>query len=219
MSNLVPNRLLFRFEFPLRYRSSPEIDGDLGDWSDEYLLPGFEAVDGQRPFGRIWMGWNESGLFIACRVEGRKGPFKCDARQFWQGDNLRLCTDMRDTRDLKRASRYCQQFHFLPAGGGRDGKSPCAGAARIHRAAENAPLPPENSIPVASTRHGEVYTLEAHVPAGVLSGFDPDEHPRIGVYTMLEDVELGQQYLTVGDEFNWHVDPSTWATGVLTRGR
>ncbi len=217
MSTLVPNRLLFRFEFPLRYRSAPVIDGDLSDWSDQFLLPDFGSLDGNASFGRIWMAWNEAGLYVACRVQGRKQPFKCDPHKFWEGDNLRLCTDMRDTRDLKRASRYCQQFYFLPSGGGHDGRSPCAGPARIHRASENAPLPPPGSISVAGVRSGEVYTLEAHIPGKALSGFDPDDHPRIGVYTMLEDVELGQQYLTVGDEFNWHVDPSTWATAVLTR--
>jgi hypothetical protein len=217
MSTLVPNRLLFRFEFPLRYRSAPVIDGDVSDWSDEYLLPDFGSLDGNRAVGRVWMAWNESGLFIACRVEGRKQPFKCDPNKFWEGDNLRLCTDMRDARDLKRASRYCQQFHFLPAGGGRDGRDPYAGAARIHRAAEHAALPPEGAIAIAREHKAHTYTLEAHVPARFLSGFDPEEHPRIGLYTMLEDIELGQQYLTVGDEFNWHVDPSTWATAVLTR--
>ena len=49
-----------------------------------------------------------------------------------------------------------------------------------------------------------------------LSGFDPEEHRRIGLYTMLEDIELGQQYLTVGDDLYWHIDPSTWATAILT---
>ena len=32
---------------------------------------------------------------------------------------------------------------------------------------------------------------------------------------MLEDNEWGQQYLTVGDDLAWNVDPSTWATGLL----
>ena len=59
--------------------------------------------------------------------------------------------------------------------------------------------------------------MDAHLPAACLSGFDPDEHPRIGFYYMLEDREHGQQYLTVGDDLYWYVDPSTWATAVLTR--
>lgn len=214
---LVPNRLLFRFEFPLHYRPSPSIDGDLADWSDRYLLPELNRLDGQPVFARIWMGWNESGLFIACRAEGRSAPFRCDPRQFWKGDNLRLCTDMRDTRDIKRGSRHCQQFYFLPAGGGRDGKAPVAGVAKVPRATENAPPVPNHLVQVAGKRTGQVYTLEGHIPAQALFGFDPEEHRRIGIYTMLEDIELGQQYLTVGDDLNWQIDPSTWATATLSR--
>lgn len=214
---LVPNRLLFRFEFPVWYRPSPKIDGDLGDWTDAFLLPELSRIDGQPAFARVWMGWNESGLFIACRVKVRSAPFRCDPRQFWKGDNLRLCTDMRDTRDIKRGSRYCQQFYFLPAGGGRDGKAPVAGIAKVPRAAENAPVVSGHPVQVAGKRTADAYTLEGHIPAEVLSGFDPDEHRRIGVFVMVEDIELGQQYLTVGDELNWHIDPSTWATAVLSR--
>ena len=215
---LVPNRFLFRFEFPLRYRSSPQIDGNLSDWSDEFLLPDFSGLDRVKAFGRIWAAWNEGGLFIACQVHGRRLPFRCDPKHFWKGDNLRLMTDMRDTRDLKRASRYCQQFYFLPAGGGRDGQAPVAGSARIVRAAENAPLVPAGIIAIAAQRSTEAYSLEAHLPAAALAGFDPDEHRRIGLYTVLEDLELGQQSLTVGDDLYWYIDPSTWPTAVLTRG-
>ena len=217
MSVLVPNRSLFRFEFPLRYRSSTMIDGKVDDWSDDFLLPDFGELDAEASFGRIWLAWNETGLFIACRVAGRQVPFQCDPKEFHKGDNLRLCTDMRDTRDIKRASRYCQQFYFLPAGGGKRREDPVAGATRLQRASAHAPLPPPGAIRVAGERKENVYTIEGHVPAEVLVGFDPDEHRRIGIFTILEDVEFGQQPLTVGDDLNWHIDPSTWATGVLTR--
>jgi hypothetical protein len=217
METLVPNRLLFRFEFPIRYRKSPVIDGDLSDWSDEFLVPDFGAMDDEPAFGKIYLAWNETGLFIACGVEGRRSGFQCDAKSFWKGDNLRLCTDMRDTRDIKRGSRYCQQFYFLPAGGGRDGRSPVAGGARIVRATENAPPVGPGLVKVAGQRDGLRYTLEGHIPAAALSGFDPDEHKRIGVYTLLEDRDLGQQHLTVGDDLNWYLDPSMWVTGLLAR--
>ncbi len=216
MPELVPNRLLFRFEIPLRYRRSVRLDGALSDFDDALLLPDLGRLEGRESFGRIWMAWNESGLFIACRVEGRKRPFQCDPKQFWKGDNFRLMTDMRDTRDIKRASRYCQQFWFLPAGGGRDGKQPLAGAAPVNRATEDAPLPDQGEILIAGSQRGGVYTMAAHIPAFVLSGFDPNEHRRIGLTYMLEDSDRGQQYLTVGDDLNWYVDPSTWATAVLT---
>lgn len=217
MNTLVPNRLLFRFEFPIRYRKSPVIDGDLSDWSDEFLVPDFSGLDGATSFGKIYLAWNETGLFIACDVRGRRGPFQCDPKSFWKGDNLRLCTDMRDTRDIKRGSRYCQQFYFLPAGGGSNGRAPVAGAAKLVRATEHAPPVSPGVIQVAAERDQGRYSLEGHIPAEALAGFDPNEHPRIGVYTVLEDTQLGQQHLTVGDDLNWYIDPSTWATGVLTR--
>jgi hypothetical protein len=214
---LVPNRLLFHFELPVRYRESPTIDGKLDDWSDQYVLPYLGQLENKQPFARIYMGWNETGLFVAAHVQGRRSAFNCDPRRFWKSDNLRICTDMRDTRNIKRASRYCQQFYFLPAGGGKDGRSAVADAAPIHRAAEPAPPVPEDSIQAASIRSGDTYTIEGHIPAEALAGFDPDEHKRIGLYYIIEDSDLGQQYLTVGDELNWHIDPSTWATAVLTR--
>ncbi|MBK8266809.1 MAG: hypothetical protein IPK83_00235 [Planctomycetes bacterium] len=60
------------------------------------------------------------------------------------------------------------------------------------------------------------YSLTAHLPGPVLSGFNPVENPRIGLFVIVEDTELGRQSITVGDELNWFIDPSTWPTAVLT---
>ena len=133
------------------------------------------------------------------------------------GDNFRLCTDMRDARTNRRATRYCQQFFFLPTGGGRGGKSPVAETTKIKRAREDAPQVAAERIEGASHVTKSGYDLEAHLPARCLGGFDPDEHSRIGFYYILEDGDFGQQYLTVGDDLYWFVDPSTWATAVLER--
>lgn len=214
---LIPNRLLFDFEFPLRYRAeTPSMTGKLSDWTDGFLLPDWSEIDGREPFGRLWACWNESGISIACQVKGKHQPLRCDPARFWRGDNLRLCTDMRDTRNIKRASRYCQQFYFLPTGGGAGGRQPTAASAPINRAQEAAPPVSPGTIKIASRVLRTGYAMEAHVPADALSGFDPTEHRRIGFYYILEDLELGQQYLTIGDDLYWHIDPSTWATAVLT---
>ena len=215
---LIPNRFLFDFEFPLRYRAPmPGYTGALRDWTDAELLPGLGAMDDAVEFGQVWACWNETGIAIACRVEGKHTPLQCDPDRFWAGDNLRLCTDMRDTRRIRRGSRFCQQFFFLPTGGGVDRSEPVSGVNKLKRAREDAPAVPSDRIEVASRAARSGYSLEAFVPAACLSGFDPAEHPRIGFYYMLEDGDHGQQYLTVGDELNWHIDPSTWATAVLVR--
>jgi hypothetical protein len=216
MEPLVPNRYLMRFEIPLVYRPPGlVVDADLSKWTDQYLLPDLSRLEGHENWASVWMAWNEQGLFIACFVEGKDLPLRCNPNVYWKGDNLRLMTDMRDTRTIKRASRFCQQFYFLPTGGGRDGKEPVAGTAKVHRAREDAPLARPDQLQVAAKPTAGSYALEAFLPADALAGFNPSEHRRIGVCYMLEDSEWGQQYLTVGDDLQWWIDPSTWATGVL----
>ncbi len=217
MSSLLPNRFLFKFEFPLhRCPRAPKIDGRADGWDPRYLLPPLHGIDGQEGFGAVSITWNEDGLYIACQVKGKTRPPQCEPARFWKSDNLRLMTDMRDKRDIRRATRFCQQFYFLPAGGGKAGREPVAGTAKIHRAQADAPLVRPGDIPIAAKVSQTGYSLTAHIPSRALSGFDPAENPRIGLYYMLEDAELGQQALTVGDDLNWWIDPSTWATAVLT---
>ncbi|HKQ50275.1 MAG TPA: hypothetical protein VJZ71_19535 [Phycisphaerae bacterium] len=217
MASLIPNRFLFKFEFPLlRCPKPPSIDGRADKWDRRYLLPPLHELEGKEPFGDVLMTWDDAGLYLAVSVGGKRRPLKCEPEHFKQSDCLRLMTDMRDTRDSRRASRFCQHFYFLPTGGGAKGREPVAAAAIVPRAMQNAPLASAGSIPIAADVRKDGYSFTAHLPAAILAGFDPTENPRIGLYYMLEDTELGQQWLTVGDDLNWWMDPSTWATAVLT---
>jgi len=216
MAQLVPNRFLFKFEFPLsRCPAPPAIDGKADAWTP-YRLPSLARLDGRSDFGDVFATWDDDGIYIACQVAGKHRAPKCDPDRFWKSDNLRLMLDMRDTRTIRRATRFCQQFYFMPAGAGKGDREPIAAGAKIHRATEDAPVVPPGEIAIASNVTRAGYTLTAHVPARCLMGFDPQEHRRIGFYYMLEDDELGQQPLTVGDELNWWIDPSTWPTAILT---
>lgn len=218
MTTLVPNRFLFDIEFPLAYRAKlPRIDGKLAEWEESDRLPDLGQLESKTSFAQVWACWNESGLSFAFRVEGKKRSLRCDPKSFWKGDNIRICTDMRDARANKRATKYCQQFYLLPTGGGRSKKEAVAGVNPIQRARQEAPHVPVSRISIAALVTKTGYTLEAHLPAECLSGFDPEAHSRIGFYYIIEDVELGKQYLTVGDDLYWFVDPSTWATAVLAR--
>ncbi len=216
MSQLIPNRFLFRFEFPIHKWAGPiDINGKLSKWDDRFRLPELQRLDGQPGFGEVLAAWHTDGLLVAARVGGKRQPPKGDPVQFRHSDHLRVMTDMRDTRDIRRATRYCQHFYFLPAGGGPGGKQAAAGGAFVARAKVDAPLPKAGAIPVASEVTARGYSIEALIPANVLVGYDPVEHSRIGFFYTIEDRELGKQPLTVGDELNWWCDPSTWATGVL----
>jgi hypothetical protein len=213
---LIPNRQVMRFEFPLIRRATHfKLDGSLSGWDDRYLLPNFGALEGLDSWGRVYAAWDEEGLYVACAVDEKNRPVKCVPSQFWKGDNFRVLTDMRDTRHIKRATRFCQHFYFLPTGGGKGGKDPVAGSAKVNRAREDAPLVASAELLIGSQVWPEGWMVEAHIPAKALTGFDPGQHRRIGLFTMLEDADHGQQYPTAGDDLQWNVDPSTWPTAVL----
>ncbi len=205
MKTLVPNRLLFRFEFSLPYRPKPpKIDGELSGWGAAELLPALGEMDGEASFAPVWSCWNESGLYIAAQVIGKRSPLRCNPKEFWKGDNLRLMLDMRDARNIKRATKFCHHFYFLAAGASASGRSsPIAASAPINRAKEHSPAVEPGRIRVASTVTSDGYKLEAHIPADCLNGFDPESGragSRIGFYYILEDRDLGRQSFSIGDD-------------------
>jgi len=218
MLDLLPRRAFFRFEFPLHYHRAPlKLDGELKKWSRKHLLPSLVALEGRAPFADVYMAWNEDGLYAAFDVPDRRGPLDCDAAQWWKKDGLRLCIDTRDAREIKRATRFCHFFYILPTGGGPARKQPVVGVHRMRHAKEPPPAVDVSLIQIGAhvTRGG--YTLEVGIPAGCLNGWDPAEHPRIGVFYKIKDTTLGEQHLSATDELGWNADPSTWATAVLTR--
>lgn len=218
MDALIPNRFLIKPEIALmHFKDAPPLDGTIANWPAESKLPPLCELDGQTPFADIHAGWNNQGIYIGVSVRGKGESVSCDASQFWRGDNVRVMTDMRDTRNIRRATRFCQHFYLLPTGGGSDGKRAAAGGAKVHRAAEEGPVAGANDLVIGSKIRKDGYDLTALLTAGALNGFDPEENPRIGLFIIVEDLELGQQSLSVGDDMNWHIDPSTWPTAVLNK--
>src|SRR5262245_26611000 len=117
MPDLIPTRFLFRFEIPIHHLDRPpEIDGDAKKWDDRFLLPELHQIESRRGFAHTWLGRHQTGLYLAVRVSGKRRPLHCNVNSFWKADNIRLTTDMRDARDIRRATRFCQQFYFLPTG-------------------------------------------------------------------------------------------------------
>jgi hypothetical protein len=134
-------------------------------------------------------------------------------------DGLTLWIDTRDARASHRASRYCHQFHFLPAGGGPDKDQPAFSQSKINRALQDAPLCSPADVAFRCERLKNGYRLEAFLPAAVLTGFDPEQHPRLGLFYHLRDAELGDQFLSVGHEFPFTDDPSLWEPLELVKAK
>ncbi len=216
---LVPHRFLFRVSYPCRHVADvPHEDADrLLDLPEECRLDNFAALDGAKNFADVRIGWNELGLAFQAEVRGKDELPRGDAGHPRGSDGVTLWIDTRDARTSHRASRYCHQFHFLPAGGGPERDEPAVVQCKIPRALHDAPLSAATAIPFRCERTKGGYLVEAFLSAAVLNGFDPEQNPRLGIYYTVRDAELGEQVLSVGAEFPYWEDPTLWSVLELVR--
>ncbi len=152
---LLPHRFLFRVAHPCRYvKGIPSEEGDsLLDLPEACRLDNFAAMDDKQNFADVRLAWNEAGIALQVEVSGKQNVPLGDASRPRTSDGVTLWLDTRDARSGHRATRYCHQFHFLPAGGGSERDEPVVVQAKIHRALQDAPLSPVESIPFRSEPH------------------------------------------------------------------
>jgi hypothetical protein len=221
MPPIVPNRFLVRVCHPCPLVKDAPRDTD----DDEYLLElpesarlnNFAALDEKVNFADVRLAWNEFGLAVQLEVTGKQQEPVGDAEKPSGADGLRLWIDTRDARASHRGSRYCHQFAFFPTGGGTDKEEPFFTQSKINRALQDAPMANLADVLFRAHRIKHGYRLEAFLPTSTLNGFDPQEHPRLGVYYCIRDQELGDQFLSVGWEFPFGDDPSLWAVLELVK--
>ena len=211
---LIPNRFLVRVAHPCPFvKDAPrqkDAKGHLFELPESARLDNFAALDEQKSFADVRLAWNDFGLAVQVEVKGKEQPAVGDAEKTRSSDGLWLFLDTRDARASHRASRFCHAFLFLAAGGGSEKDEPFIFQAKINRAQQDAPMANLAEIPFRGHRLKGGYRLEAFLPAAALNGFDPQEHPRLGVYYCVRDQELGDQFLSMGWDFPFADDPSLW---------
>lgn len=213
MPAVIPHRFLVRLAHPCPYVKGIPADPDadaLFDLPDSAVLRNFAELDDGLRHADVRLAWNDFGVAVQLTVTGKKQPAEGDADKPKASDGLTLWLDTRADRTAHRASRTCHQFHFLPAGGGSDKEEPSFSQTKINRALQDAPLCDITQVPFRCHHVRGGYRIEAFLPAAVLTGFDPDQHPKLGAYYHLKDRELGDQYLGVNAEFPFSDDPSLW---------
>jgi hypothetical protein len=209
---LVPNRFLFRIAYPCLYHAEMPLEGDdLLDLGERFRLDNFAAMDEQPNFADFCLAWNDNGLGVQVDVRGKDKPISGDASRPRHSDGFSLWIDTRDARTSHRASRYCHWFHFLAAGGGPDKDEPAFVQSRLNRALQDAPQVSPKDVPLVFHNIRGGYRLEAFLPAAVLHGFDPEQNPRLGMFYVVHDLELGHQTLTAATDLPYAEDPTLWS--------
>jgi len=208
---LLPARFLFRFSVPCQ-----KIDTL---WSDKgaaldarYRLVGLNELEQGRAFADVRAAWNPEGLVFSILVDGKQMAPWCRINRIDDSDAVHLWIDTRDVHNVHRASRFCHRFVCLPFGSGARATEPFLQWMPIHRARQNPNAVGEGLLKARSEKHAGGYRLDVLIPAAALTGFDPEEHPRLGFNYAVLDRELGEQTLAVGSPLPYREDPSLWAT-------
>jgi hypothetical protein len=211
MPTIVPHRFLVRFCHPVPYHKAMPLSGShVLQLPESARLDNFAALDESENFADVRVAWNEFGLGVQVAVAGKKLPLECDADRPQTSDGLLLWIDTRGDRTAHRASRYCHQFALLPSGGGADKDEPGISQSKINRALMDAPLHGAAEVPFRAVQSKTGYALEAFFSTAVLNGYDPEQHPRLGLCYAIRDAELGDQYLGMNRDFPISDDPSLW---------
>jgi hypothetical protein len=215
---LIPNRFLFRVAHPCPHAPGiPDDEDDLFHLGDACRLITFGDMDERRDFADVRLAWNSAGLALQMEVRGKAQQPVADAAKPRLSDGLSLWIDTRGDRTSHRASRFCHQFHFLPGGGGPERDEPAFVQTKIHRAMQDAPLALAGAVPFRCRGRSSGYRLAAFLPAEVLTGFDPEQNPRLGIFYCVRDAELGEQTLGAGADLPYPEDPTLWAVLELVK--
>jgi hypothetical protein len=217
--SLIPHRFLFRFLYRCPYVKTIPTDDEenLIELPESCRFRSLSEIDDAPLFADVRLGWNEKGIGLWLEVKGKDQYPVGDPERLRQSDGITLWIDTRGDRSSHRGTRTCHQFHFLAAGGGSEKDEPLFAQSKIHRALQDAPLASGEDVPFRCERIKKGYRIEAWLSAQVLSGFDPEEHPKMGIFYSVRDFELGEQTPNADPNFPYSEDPSLWCVMELSR--
>ena len=87
----------------------------------------------------------------------------------------------------------------------------------MRRAGAHSRMNESRDLIVATKSRRKGYTMEIHIPAHALTGFDPEENSRLGFTYLLRDRKLGRQFWSADEPLPVAYDPSLWGTVVLAK--
>ena len=213
-SNLIDPTFLFRFEVTLRKAPLKWTPKGLS-LPESCKLPSFGALSGRPVFADVRMAWSDMGIGIHVRVNGKRQLPWCRETRLDESDGFHVWIDTRCSPGIHRATQYCHRFLWMPAGGGPQRDRPVAALVPINRARGNPKAISPDDMPIKAYPRHDGYELSGMIAKSAMTGFEPTDNPRVGLYYSVLDRELGWQTLTLGPEYPVMEDPSLWGEAVL----
>jgi len=231
----IPTDSYFRFALAARRSDALPIDGALDvqskpsaslkatttgprilDLPPSAALPFPGALSGEPPWAEVRAAWNPQGLGFAFRVPYEPPAKPARSRQSAARaptvNSLGLWIDTRDTRDIHRASRFCQFYVIrIPSKTSRLNEFELT-QMKIPRAMRDAPIARSPNVGRWIERRDDGVDCELWFPAETLNGFDPESNRRLGLMYAVTLRRFGVQYAALDGSFPVDSDPSLWMT-------
>ena len=184
--------------------------GRLLKLTDSAQLPNVSMMDGSPSFSTVHIGWNSKGLGIRVIVCGRTRPLAGEPNHPTDSDCVELWIDTRPTGNVHRATGYCHRLACFPCNLSADGE-PTVVPMSIPQQREVKSDIQIRHIQLRVHARKDGYEMEVWIPESQLYGYrEIDELRQLGFYCLVHDTELGEQPLTVTEEFPVAWDPSLW---------
>lgn len=212
MEYIVPPSFLFDFRLSIPQCAAPATrkKGRLLKLPPEAELFSPSGMNGGPQFASLRAAWSDTGLAFSVEVRGKSKPVDGTSRQVRSSDCVLLWIDTRPAGNVHRATEYCHHFACLPADDHQDGQPSIVLQPIAQQRATRIESDPKKML-CRSHKVKDGYDLEVWFPGTQLCGFrEVAELGRIGFYCVVQDMELGDQPLSVDSEFPTNYDPSTW---------
>ncbi|MEJ7593883.1 MAG: hypothetical protein WKF77_20280 [Planctomycetaceae bacterium] len=158
----------------------------------------------------VKLAWNPDGLGMELVVHGKKLEVSGRRNDLKHSDYVSVFIDTRHTANVHRATPFCTALQILPSDEAVDDQ-PTVQFVDMAQQRGTRLDQGTKKVLIAVKTISDGYRLELWIPAAQIPGFaETPEIGHLGFYIVVEDTELGQLPLSIGDDFPVAHDPSTW---------
>lgn len=208
---IVPPSFLFQYQLSVpRVEGLPKKKGKSLQLPDAARIFVPSSLNDATAGLELKLGWNPDGLAIEILVRGKKQEASGRRHDLKNSDVVFVFIDTRHTANVHRATEFCTALQILPGDEAADDE-PTVAFVEIAQQRGTRRQPDAKRVMVNMQNHRDGYQLELWIPTTQMPGFDQiEEIGHLGFYVVVEDTELGQLPLSIGDDFPVAHDPSTW---------
>jgi hypothetical protein len=177
-----------------------------------YKLPDTSSFLGEENFADVALAWHEGGIEI--RIDVHKKFEEAVYPKFEDGDAIELFIDTRDLKDAGFPTRFCHHFLILP----QEVQGVRALELTRFRNEDSHPLCDPEAIKTETEMTTREYTVQIHLPADILHGYDPHSFDKLGFTYCIHRPKYAPQNFAVSSHYvSVAQHPSMWASCRLTR--